>query len=127
MRPERHIIKGLLEKCNYYMSQDEIFDLEFCIPIQKIERRKVKNRGPVLHRVMRSKKLYINGSRYLGINYQNEINFPITRMDLLFWINVYQSSTPSKTIVKRVTLSSFRKIYNDRSLFHHFGSDLELI
>ena len=48
-------------------------------------------------------------------------------MDLLFWINIYQTSASSQTIIDRIQLSDFRKIYKDRTLFHHFGSDLNLM
>ena len=45
----------------------------------------------------------------------------------MFWINIYQTSASSQTIVNRIQLSDFRKIYKDRTLFHHFGSELKLI
>ena len=48
-------------------------------------------------------------------------------MDLLFWINIHQTSASSKTIAKRIKLCDLQKIYVDKTLFHHYGSELDVI
>lgn len=72
-------------------------------------------------------KIYSDSTRYLGIDYGNNLYFPITRMDLLFWKNIQELGTSVQTLRKNVKLEQFSKIYNGLSLFQYFANDLEMI
>ena len=56
------------------------------------------------------------------------MNFPITRMDILFWKNMMEDlgGIPS-TIISNTKLAQFNKVYDEVSLFHYFANEVEVI
>ena len=98
IRPERRVTKGMDEKFNYYIGEDEIIDLEYNVPLQKCaliaDVTKVVEQPDC--RIM---KIYKDSTRTLGIDEPRCLKFPITRKDLVFWINVDKMLASPKTII----------------------------
>ena len=84
--PENYIVRGLNGKYNYFVSVARIYDLEHDIPMGPSVQTtlKIKDKS----RFNKQQKIYEDSSRYLSIENQSLIHFPITRIDILFWKNL---------------------------------------
>ena len=69
----------------------------------------------------------MDSTRSLGIFKQNMLKFSITRMDIVFWKNIVSIDASPQVIAESMSLEFFKKLYDDRSLFHHFSDSLEII
>lgn len=58
---------------------------------------------------------------------KNQLTFPTTKMDLLFWQGVNTYEIEEDVIVDNVMLEEFAKVYDGKSLFHHFHNNTSLI
>ena len=73
------------------------------------------------------RKIYEDGSRALSIDRANILNFPLSRMDILFWMNIVELGRDADVIAENTTLAQFAKVYNGYSLFHYFSSNVSVI
>ena len=124
--PENYVVKGLNNKFNYFVSRNKIYDLEFNIPLCEAVNSSlsVKDKS----RFNKQNKIYVDSSRYLSIDFYNIIHFPITRMDILFMKNLKEDLKKSgPKAAKRMDIEIFSKVFDDRSLFHYFAEDFEVI
>ena len=81
--PHNYIVKGLDEKMNYFVSKHQVYDLEYNMPIQKaLVCSFAKSKRTDFNK---QRKIYSDESRYLSVDDQNMLIYPVTRMDLLFW------------------------------------------
>jgi len=78
---------------NYFVNTESILDLECNIPIQQssLEHMLPAHKQKVRTIDSNERKIYINNTRYLGLDQANVIFFPITRIDILFWKNIQES------------------------------------
>jgi GTP cyclohydrolase II len=72
---------------NYYKNENHLFDLELNIPIQQSYVYK-KSSNDYQTVFANQRKIFLNTTRSLGINAPNLMNFPVNRMDLMFWSNI---------------------------------------
>ena len=73
------------------------------------------------------RKIYKDSTRSLSIDHPNLLNFPICRMDLLFWHNIHQQGENIELIRDNFKLSDMNIVYENYSLFHYFAENSELI
>ena len=85
--PENYIVRGMDLKYNYFISQHQLFDLEYNLPMQAVQNNTLK-RDPGFVKENNQRKVFIDGSRMLSIENKNKLSFPACRMDLLFWKNI---------------------------------------
>ena len=79
-------------------------------------------------RFNKQRKIYEDSSRYLSIDFQNIIHFPITRMDLMFMKNLVEDmNKKGHKATKNLSLEKFNKVYDNTSLFHYFANDYDVI
>ena len=59
----------------------------------------------------------------------NLLHFPVTRIDILFWMCIIDHHKEDVDIIKQYTsLDAFNKIYaNGQSLFHYFAHNVDVI
>ena len=56
------------------------------------------------------------------------MHFPLSRIDLIFWLNVENQEYDCMIeIVRNTNLQKFNKIYNNSSLFHYFADKATII
>ena len=125
-KPDNYIVNGLNAKMNYYVSQHQIIDLETNIPLQAASNNSLAGKG-IGRKYAEQRKIYEDSSRSLSIDHPNLLNFPLSRMDLLFWHNVVQLGEDAQTIQKNISLSHFNVVYNGYSLFHYFNDNVDVI
>ena len=68
---------------NYFISKNQVYDLEYNMPIQKCivsSFSKAKR-----SQYNKQRKIYSDESRYLSVDDQNILVYPVTRIELLFW------------------------------------------
>ena len=73
------------------------------------------------------RKIYKDGSRSLSIDHPGLVNFPLSRMDIMFWLNIVQQGEPLDLIRNNTRISNFNYVYNDVTLFHYFADNSEVI
>lgn len=73
------------------------------------------------------RKIYEDTSRSLSIDHAKIINFPLTRMDILYWQNISQLGEKAEDINQNTELVQFNKIFNGYSLFHYFAANVDVI
>jgi hypothetical protein len=73
------------------------------------------------------RKIYEDTSRSLSIDIARIINFPLTRMDILYWQNIVQLGEKADDINQNTELVQFNKIFNGYSLFHYFAANVDVI
>ena len=125
-KPENYIVKGINEKMNYYVNQYQIFDLEYNIPLQQSTNNNAMNHG-LSEKFPEQRKIYEDTSRSLSIDHAKIINFPLTRMDVLYWQNIVQLGEKAEDINQNTELVQFNKIFNGYSLFHYFAANVDVI
>ena len=125
-KPENYIVKGINEKMNYYVNQYQIFDLEYNIPLQQSTNNNAMNHG-LSEKFPEQRKIYEDTSRSLSIDHAKIINFPLTRMDILYWQNIVQLGEKAEDINQNTELVQFNKIFNGYSLFHYFAANVDVI
>ena len=79
-------MKGLDEKMNYFASKHQVYDLEYNMPILKSVVGSFSK--PKKSQFNKQKKIYSDESRYLSVDFQNILVYPVTRIDLLFWDSI---------------------------------------
>lgn len=82
---------------NYFVNQHHIFDLETNIPLQSANGNNCYGSG-IGSRFTEQRKIYSDSSRFLGTDNPNHLNFPLTRMKLLFWHNIVELGEDANTI-----------------------------
>ena len=73
------------------------------------------------------RKIFEDGSRALSIDRANILNFPLSRMDILFWMNIEELGKDAELIAQNTVLSQFDMVYDGYSLFHYFASNVAVI
>jgi hypothetical protein len=73
------------------------------------------------------RKIYEDGTRSLSIDYPSLLNFPLSRMDIIFWNNIVQLGEDADLIKHNISLSSLNVVYGDYSLFHYFADNVDVI
>jgi len=68
------------------MNKGYVINLQDNFPMQKAQDNELNMKEK--SRFENLNKIYSDSSRYLSINCQNTITFPVTRMDILFWKNL---------------------------------------
>lgn len=71
---------------NYFLNKYQIFDLEFNIPLQTTNFNSLKGEGIQKH--INQRKIFKDPSKSLCIDNGHILNFPLSRMDLIFWMNI---------------------------------------
>lgn len=128
--PEHYIVKGINEKMNYFISENQIFDLEYNIPFQQSTSNSMKAQISQKKRTLLSdstdrfdddkiensfenfkknmmlqqRKIYRDDTRYLGVDEPNILFFPITRMDIIFWKNIKELGASAQIIAQNTKL-----------------------
>ena len=76
-------------------------------------------------------KVYSDPSRYLCLESPNLLHFPVSRIDILFWMSIINNHKENPELIKNkynFKLASLQKIYhNKQSLFHYFSHNLKVI
>ena len=96
-KPENYLVKGMNQKYNYFVNECQIYDLEHNIPLQQSTNNSLQGEGINKHYV-NQRKIFEDGTRSLSIDYANLINFPLCRLDLLYWHNIIQLGERSDMI-----------------------------
>lgn len=73
------------------------------------------------------RKIFEDGSRALSIDKANILNFPLSRMDILFWMNIDDLGSDAQIINDNTSLAQFNMVYDGYSLFHYFAGNVALI
>lgn len=84
---ENYVVRGLNERLNYFMGENQIFDLEYNVPIQKLENNPHIGIG-VGYKFLNQRKVYWDNSRILSTSHSNSLYLPMTRMNITFWKNL---------------------------------------
>lgn len=111
---------------NYFVNEFHILDLENNIPIQSANDNSLFGSG-IGYRYVEQRKIYQDSSRSLSIDSPNYLNYPLSRMDLLFWHNIVELGEDAQTISKNISLSQLGDVYQNQSLFHYFSDNVEVI
>ena len=114
------------QKRNYFVDPHQIFDLEYNIPFQSANNNSMSGKG-IGTQYIDQRKIYKDGTRSLSIDHPSLLNYPISRMDILFWHNVVQLGSDVKIIQQNITLSSLNIVYDGHSLFHYFAEDVDFM
>ena len=72
------------------------------------------------------RKIYKDGTRSLSIDHPGLINFPLSRMNIMFWSNIETEGEDIDMIKNNITLSSLNVVYDETSLFHYFSDNQEV-
>ena len=116
------------KKMNFFVSKNRTYDLEYNIPLQTSNNTKFtmdfesKNKCAYYQQV----KIYSDSSRSLNFNRASKMHFPVTRIDLMYWLHV-TSLEDNIEIIKNASLYRLNKIYNDCSLLHYFADKSEIL
>ena len=111
---------------NYFASKHQVFDLEYNMPILKSVVGSFSK--PKKSQFNKQKKIYSDESRYLSVDFQNILVYPVTRIDLLFWDCIIDNGATSKTIKNNADISRFGHVYqNGMTMFHYFADDADVI
>jgi hypothetical protein len=125
-KPENYLVKGMNEKYNYFFNQNFIIDLEYNIPIQKVN--KVSMRSKTMNKKWRDqRKIFDDGSKYLNIEEQHKLQYAYTRRDLAFWRDIEEQGNNVKLIEDNSNLDQFMQIFCEYSLFHKFAENVDII
>jgi hypothetical protein len=73
------------------------------------------------------RKIFEDGTRSLSIDHPSLLNFPNSRMDIIFWDNIVTEGEDVEIIKHNITLKSLNVVYEDNSLFHYFADNVEVI
>lgn len=101
-QPWNYLVKGMKENMNYFMNKYQIFDLEYNIPIQTANRNTLNGEG--IKRHTNQRKIFENSSKSLSIDHGHILNFPSSRIDLIFWMNISGLGENPDQIVQNVPL-----------------------
>lgn len=124
--PENYIVRGMNESYNYYVSQNQIFDLENNLPIQAVSGNSLSQYGE-FRRENNQRKIFLNETRHLSIDKANVLCFPTSRMDHLLWKNINDLGEQPNIIDDSTNIKQYFQIYNGQSLFHYFVQNSEVI
>ena len=73
------------------------------------------------------RKVYQDSSRFLGLEQQNLLNFPLTRMDILLWKCIVDLGNKPQLILENTELYQLSQTFDNNSLFHHFASYIDVM
>ena len=55
------------------------------------------------------------------------MNFPLTRYDIVFWMNIKEKGQRTDMIRKNTELYQYNLVFGDYSLFHYFSGNVDVI
>ena len=91
-----HVVKGMNQKMNYFLSQHYLIDLEYNIPLRQTNVNQNLNVLQVsytkqlnsINNFFNQRKVYIDNQKILGVEKANCIFYPVSRMDLILWKDI---------------------------------------
>jgi len=126
LKPENYVVRGMNLKYNYFVSDSQIWDLEYNIPLQKSNNVDMTGLG-ISKGLVNQRKIFKNGTRSLGIDKACNLNFHNSRVDLLFWKGIVNAGNDVATISKNTNLEQFTEIFEDTSLIHFYSRNPDVI
>jgi hypothetical protein len=84
---ENYVVRGLNEKLNYFVGENQLFDLEYRVPLQKVVDNPLTGVG-LGYNYLNQRKVYWDNSRCLSTHDSNHLFLPMTRMSVTFWKNL---------------------------------------
>ena len=71
--------------------------------------------------------MYIDNSRFLGIEHAHTLHNPVSHMDLLIWQNINSLGESANIIAKTIKLRNFNITVDGFTMFHYFATNSEVV
>jgi len=88
-----HVVKGMNMKMNYYIDNNQLIDLEYCIPVRQVNMNQMLDHSCIsyskqirnINQIYNQRKIFHDNQRFLGVETASCLYYPLSHMDILYW------------------------------------------